>query len=341
MTADRRDWISRRIRVAVGQRLLLGLAPSLLAIALVLALGYYGEIGREAPEYVVSGAAALALLSLGLTWWNTSYLVRRLQRLGRRDGGLGDAGLVGDDEDPSGDDFDRIEREVARLSDALATSARERALDHEALERRLHEQATLLAATVRGVTAQLDEVRLPVHILLDARFGELNENQEELLVAARAAADGIDAAVRRLAVVADADRDALVVRTEPVALNDVVRAVLPMVRAMTDRRSVRLDVALEPALPRVWANRAALAEAIALVAGLAAERLEEAQTLTITTVPGEKWCALRIAPAEPSLLDEPLVIGALRVLRAQEATARLVEGAVEIDLPRVLAAPSS
>jgi hypothetical protein len=61
VTTDRSDWISRRIRVAVGQRLLLGLAPSLLAVALVVALGYYGEIGREAPEYVVSGAAALAL----------------------------------------------------------------------------------------------------------------------------------------------------------------------------------------------------------------------------------------------------------------------------------------
>lgn len=341
MTRDRSDWIARRIRLAVGQRLLLGLAPSLLAVGLVVALGYYGEIGREAPEYVVSGAAALALLSLGLTWWNTSYFVRRLQRLGRRDGGLGDAGIVESDTDPSGDDFDRIEREVARLGDALARSTRERVVDHDALERRLHEQATLLAATVRAVTAQMDEVRLPLHILLDARFGELNENQEELLVAARAAADGIDAAVRRLAVVADADRDALVVRTEPVAINDVVRAVLPMVRATADRRNARVDVAFEPALPRVWANRAALAEAIALVAGLAAERLGEGEALLISTIPGAARCTLRIGPAEASLMDEPLVIGALRVLHAQDAAVALVNAAVEIDLPRALAVPSS
>jgi signal transduction histidine kinase len=199
----------------------------------------------------------------------------------------------------------------------------------------------LLAATVRGVTAQMDEVRLPLHILLDARFGELNENQEELLVAARAAADGIDGAVRRLAVVADADRDALMVRTEPVAINDVVRAVLPMVRATADRRNVRVDVALEPALPRVWANRAALAETIALMAGLAAERLGEGDAMSIGTTAEESQCVLQISPAEASLLDEPLVIGAMRVLHAQNATAGVAHGAVEIVLPRTLASPSS
>jgi ABC-type transporter Mla subunit MlaD len=56
------DRLSRRIRLAVGQRLLLGLAPALLAVVVVVALAYYGEIGREAPEYVVAGAAILALL---------------------------------------------------------------------------------------------------------------------------------------------------------------------------------------------------------------------------------------------------------------------------------------
>jgi signal transduction histidine kinase len=197
----------------------------------------------------------------------------------------------------------------------------------------------MLAATLRGVIAQVDEVRLPLHILLEARFGELNENQEELLVAARAGADHIDAAIRRVGVVADADRDALVVRPEPVSLNDVVRAVLPMVRATADRHSARVDLQLEPALPRVWANRAALAEAVALVATLAAERLAEGGALTITTASTAESCSARIAPADASLLDAPLVIAAQRVLQVQSATAQVVGGSLEIILPRALPAP--
>ena len=57
--------------------------------------------------------------------------------------------------------------------------------------------------------AQLDEVRLPLHILLETRFGDLNENQEELLRDARTGADAMNAALRRLAQVVDADCGAL------------------------------------------------------------------------------------------------------------------------------------
>jgi hypothetical protein len=55
-------------------------------------------------------------------------------------------------------------------------------------------------------------VRLPLQILLESPFGELNENQEELLRDARAAADAIDAALRKLGHVADIDRNAFPVQ---------------------------------------------------------------------------------------------------------------------------------
>ncbi|MBL0170084.1 MAG: hypothetical protein IPP90_05025 [Gemmatimonadaceae bacterium] len=333
MSLPRVDRIPQRLRAAIGQRLLLGLAPSLLALGLVIALAYYGEIGREAPEFVVAGAASLAVMSLALTWWNTRYLVGRLRRLGRSDTG-------GTTASRDLDELDRIEREVARLNDALMTLTRERAEEAERFAKQLGEQATMLAATSRGVAAQVDDVRLPLHILLDARFGELNENQEELLSAARSAADGMDAALRRLSMVADADRDALVVRPEFVSLNDIVRAILPMVRASADRRGTRIDVALEPALPRVWANRAALAEAIALIATMAVERVGEGQGLTIGTTPSARECTMHVGPAALSLLDEPLVIAAQRVLRVQGASLRAVGHAIEIVLPRAPAAPS-
>lgn len=321
------DRLSQRIRLAVGQRLLLGLAPALLAVVVVLALAYYGEIGRQAPEYVVAGAAFLAITSLVLTWRNTQYLVSRLRRLGRLDERAG-----GDDATTPLDDLDRIEREVGRLQAALQQSDAQ-ARDERALhDRRLHEQATLLAATVRGATAQLDEVRLPLHILLDARFGSLNENQEELLVAARAGAEGIDAAMRRLATVADADRGSLTVRLEPVSINDVVRAVMPMARASGARRGVHLAVELEPALPRAWADRAALAEAVALLTTRLIESLASSARVTVHTRHTPSHCIVRLEPAVDREASLDIVAG--RLLQEQGILVDVHDGAVELRVPR-------
>lgn len=326
MSTRAREGIAHRISLAVGQRLLLGLAPSLLAVVLVVALRYYGEIGREAPEYVVSAAAVLALTSLLLTWWNTRYIVGRLRRLG---GAVPDARGGG-----AQDDLDRIEGEVTSLRKALNADARAHAQERTQLTQQLHQQSTMLAATVRAVSAQVDEVRLPLHILLDARFGDLNENQEELLVAARTSSDAIDAALRSLTVVTDADRDALSARQESVALNDVVRAVLPMVRTTAERKNTRVDVMLEPALPRVWANRAGLAESLALLATLAVEQLTAGQSLVIATRNGDNHSLITCSPIDPALLNESLAIVAQRLLTAQLAVLRIDGNELTIALPR-------
>jgi hypothetical protein len=95
----------------------------------------------------------------------------------------------------------------------------------EAATRRLREEATMLAAVVRDTMARLDDVRLPLHILLETRFGELNENQEELLRDAQNGADALGEALRRLAQVVDVDRGALATQQELVQVNDVVRAI--------------------------------------------------------------------------------------------------------------------
>jgi len=323
------DRFSRRVRLAVGQRLLLGLAPALLAVVVVLALAYYGELGRQAPEYVVAGAAVLALTSLVLTWRNTRYVVGRLRRLGRLD-----EDALADDVSTPLDDLDRIEHEVVRLNDALQQATAQAEHERKQAAARGVEQATLLAATLRGVTVQLQEIRLPLHILLDARFGVLNENQEELLVAARAGADAIDAAIRRLEIVADADRGALAARLEPVSLNDVVRAVLPMVRASADRRGARVEPELEPALPRAWADRAALAEAVALLATLAAEALGSDESLHLTTSHSASHCTLRMNPFPPDASAATLGVVAQRMLQAQGVALSVSAHAATIEIPR-------
>ena len=254
----------RHASIPVGRRLFIGLVPALLAVLVTAWLAYYGEYGRQVPGGIVAIAAVLSLLSLVVTWINTRYLSARIMRL--------TGAMVGSDTDgrSGSDEFDRIERVVDHLGRALSASeaARERA--NAAAAARLQDEATMLAAVAHDSITQLDEIRLPLHILIESRFGDLNENQEELLREARNAADGMGAALRRLAQLADADRGALPVQQEFVQVNDVVRSILPLARAAAERHGARAEVVLEPGLPRVRADRARLAEALTVIASQAA-----------------------------------------------------------------------
>jgi signal transduction histidine kinase len=255
------------------------LLPSLLAVLLAVGLAYYGEYNRAAPGLIVFSAGVLAIASLVVTWLNTRYLAARIVRLTEaipnNANGIGAPG--------GADEFDQIERAVGHLGSALSASEAERARANAAAATRLRDEATMLAAVVHDTMAQLDEVRLPLHILLETRFGELNENQEELLRDARNASDAIGTALRRLALVADADRGALSMQRELVQVNDVVRAILPLARAAAERQKARVETSLEPGLPRVLADRARLAEALTLLAVDAATRARPDRPLGLTT----------------------------------------------------------
>ena len=285
------NFIRRHASVSVGRRLFVGLLPALLAVLVTAGLAYYGEYGRAVPGIILGTAAVLSVASLVVTWINTRYLSARINRL------TGSMPESEAERQGESDEFDRIERVVDHLGNALSASEAERARLNAAAEARLRDEATMLAAVAHDSIAQLDEVRLPLHILLETRFGDLNENQEELLRDARNAADAMGAALRRLAQVADADRGALAVQRELVQVNDVVRAVLPLARAAAERQGARVDVVLEPGLPRVRADRARLAEALTLFASEAAAATGIERPLVVTTNrrPGS-GVAITIAP---------------------------------------------
>lgn len=333
-------------RLLIGQRLFLGLAPALLAVALVLGLAYYGEYGREAPAVIVVGAGVLAVASLALTWLNARAIARRLARLA----GPAPVTAARRGGDAAGEDeLDRIEATVDRLGSALSASEAERARESAQAAVRLREEAALLAAATAAAIGRLDDLRLPLHILLENRFGELNENQVELLADARAAAELMDAELRRLRTVADADRGALAVTRELVQLNDVVRGVLPGAAAVARRRRARVDAELEPLLPRVHADRARLHEAMAL---LLADAVGHAGGGTVTvatarvgstvvvavTAPGSPGPAApdatgadrsgpaRASPRPPS----PELVLATRLLEAQGSAVRSHGGRTEV-----------
>jgi signal transduction histidine kinase len=283
-------FMTGRVSRSVAWRLAAVVLPSVLAVVLVAGLFYYGELGREAPRVTLIVAAALTLASVAMAWLNATYFAERLSRLAR---------VTGQDHEGSGrtDEFDRIERAVGNLGSALSAAEREKARSDAIAAARLHDQATMLAGVVSDSIAQLDQVRLPLQILLESPFGELNENQEELLRDARAAADAIDTALRRLGQVADIDRDAFVSQQELVQVNDVVRSVLPLARAAADRRGARTQTELEPGLPRVVADRARLAEALSLFVTDASSAAGPAAPLRIATMrDGGGGAFIRIAP---------------------------------------------
>jgi signal transduction histidine kinase len=282
-------FIKRRVSRAIAWRLAAGVLPSMLAVGLVVGLFYYGEYGRTAPRTILIVATVLTLVSMVVAWANATYFAERLARLARST-----SKVAGGSERT--DEFDRIERAVGKLDSALTAAEANRARSDALAAARLQQEATMLAGVVSDTLAQLDQVRLPLQILLESRFGDLNENQEELLRDARTAADAIDLALRRLGQVADIDRDALPIQRELVQINDVVRSVLPVARAVAERRGARTETSLEPGLPRVVADRARLAEALALFLADSAAESSGSNSLRISTARAGSSAVIRIAP---------------------------------------------
>ena len=313
--------------LSLTARLLLGLLPSLLAAALVAGLVYWGEYGRQAPHVVLAAAGILAAFALGLTILNVRYLVQRFDRLtemikveAARQAPAARTGTT--------DEFDRIEQVVGELGTALTRSVQEKLRADKHSAARLNEQSTLLAALVRDTLSRLDDVRMPLHILLEAKFGELNENQEELLRDARNASDQLDDALRRMGQVAEADRDAMPVQRELVQVNEVVRSILPLIRASAERRGARVDVQLEPAMPRVSADRARLAEALSLLAVAAVGACDEGQMVSLTTRRQGGGVEVALRPWSASAAEDLRVALAYRYLSVQGSVVRITDGAL-------------
>jgi signal transduction histidine kinase len=244
----------------VSHRLFAAVLPAVFGVMLVGALAYWGEYGRTAPGWLVVGAGVAALGSLALAWHNTRYVARRVERL------VGPGGMARL-EAPSGgpDELDSIEEVVDRLSSAVEVATVDRDREREVAAARVREYAALLAETSATVSRQLDEVRLPLQILLDNHFGTLNENQEEMLGAARQAADQAVVELGRLEQIASLDTGALTLRRDSVRLGDVLEGIVPVLRSEGARRGLEITLDVAPGLPRAIADRVRIREAFDLL----------------------------------------------------------------------------
>jgi len=262
--------------VRVGQRLFLAVIPAVLGVVTVAGLAYWGQYAHAAPVMVVVTAAIASVASLAMAWLNTRYVAQRIEQLASKVEGtrrpapkagiraVADAMTGRVIENPGTDELDAIERVVDRHSSALAEAEAGRARAEQTASARIREHGELLGQVAAAVTHALDEIRLPLHILLENRFGDLNENQEEMLESARAAGESTSADLRRLTELADLDRGQLTLRRDRVHLADIIQSLQPTLESEAARAGVRIETDVAPALPPMLADRGRLQEALAL-----------------------------------------------------------------------------
>ena len=262
----------------VGTRLLLAVTPAVVGLAAVAALAYWGQYQRQAPEIVVAVAALGAVASLALAWRNTRYVARRVERIAQR---TADDGRRGHDE------LDAIEHSVAGLADAVRAERVGGAEREAAAAREARESAARLDETIASLTEGVQAVQLPLHILLDSPFGSLNENQEEMLEAARGAAEALEVRLRQARKLVELERGAVPVMAKPVGLGELMRPALAIAEARAAKRGLTLRAQLAPGAPRVVVDPAQAQEAITIVLGEAVERAEAGAELQVEAGEGE------------------------------------------------------
>ncbi|MFI5257333.1 MAG: hypothetical protein ACHQRK_08735 [Gemmatimonadales bacterium] len=240
----------------VIHRLYLMMSPAIVAMLLLAALAYWGQYGREAPENLTGLGAIVVLASLATSWANARYVARRLERLS----------VGGSQRGPARphaprDEIDEIERVVDRLSGEVETATTDSAHSVERYDRRAREYARLLVAVADSAADGLEEVRLPLHILLENHFGELNENQEEMLGAARAAAEALDADIISIRQIAELDLNEQPLRRDRVRPAELIEAIRPMLNASAEAAGVTLELEVAPLLPAITGDSARLQDA--------------------------------------------------------------------------------
>jgi signal transduction histidine kinase len=240
--------------VKISQRLFLGVVPSLIGLFTVAGLAYWGEYARKAPTLVVWAAGIASIVALVVAWWNTRYVAHRVERLAARRKRHGQA-----------DELDVIEETVESLDEEATAAKADAARATEDAGRRTIEYATLLAEAVTSASRNLEDARLSLHVLMESHFGELNDNQEEMIGAAREATEAAQAELNHLRQIADIDRGALALRRDLVKPGDLIRSLLPILNAQAVKQGIRILSELEPALPRVVGDRGKLQDALGLI----------------------------------------------------------------------------
>ncbi len=297
----------------IGHRLVLAVVPGVLGLFAVAALTYRGQANRAEPLRLIVITGVATLLSLALAWQNTRYIARRIER-------------------PAGHGPATGESAVSPLA-AVATRLRcdGSADEIDAIER-VQEYAALLAEGASAVSRQIDEIRLPIHILLENHFGTLNENQEEMLACARSAAEAAGTELARLREIAELDRGALNFRRDRIRVGDLLQTLEPQLVADGERAGVGVTIDVLPGLPVVAGDRIRLQEALDLLLRHLVRRALPGSKVRIEMERDQGDVALNVASGSTPTLDATVAL-AQRIIGAHGGRMETRDGLVRILLP--------
>jgi signal transduction histidine kinase len=333
--------------VKISHRLFLAVVPAILGLFTVAGLAYWGHLYRAAPEWVVVAAAIAAVGSLVIAWQNTRFVARRIERLA---GGRGVEPVVGRSPfelvrnaavpgaGASPDELDSIEEVVDRLSGAVSVAEAGSRKREAAAAQRVEEYALLLSEATAAMMRQLDEVRLPLHILLESPFGALNENQLEMLESARAAAEASAIELRRLQELTQLDQGALSLRRDRVRITEVLQSLRPQLQADGERARIQVSLEVPPGLPHVAGDRVRLQEALELLLRHLVRHASPGASIAISARSAEGMLLIEVRGGPAPTLDADIAL-ARRVILAHGGSMEEQAGQTTVLLPAFPTSP--
>jgi K+-sensing histidine kinase KdpD len=194
------------------------------------------------------------------------------------------------------------------------------------------DSAALLVTVAENAIRRLDDVRLPLHILLENRFGDLNENQEELLGSARAAVDAIAEELAAMRQIGELESGTRQLRRDRLKLKDLVGALAPMLHAIAKSRGATIEIDAPPLLSPLHGDGALLSSALAALLGGVIAAATRGSIARVNVA--ESGGRFRIeghggVPSHSTLA----AIAATRAIEAHRGSVRWLDDGVEIDLP--------
>ena len=269
----------------VGMRLQLAALPAVVGAFLVAALAYWGRANYQVPRYLVIIAIVAAASSGIISWRNTRYVAQRIEQLAgptvvRARTGNARAASAETVAAATEDELDQIAATVAGLSTEVAEERSARMQNTLAADARADRFARLLTDALGATAARLQEVQMPLHILLTSPFGELNENQEEMLGAAREAVDAADVELRRIRKLLDIERGTIEFVERPIGVAELLRPSIAIASARAPS-GVRVVADVPDTLPRAVTDPLQTPDAMTSVIASVATRASAGSIITV------------------------------------------------------------
>ncbi len=191
-----------------------------------------------------------------------------------------------------------------------------------------------LADAIGSAERALTEARMPIHILLTTQFGNLNDNQEEMIGAAASALARTAQELSALRALVETDRRVAATRDGPVRVGDIVRALLPELRDQAARSGASIELSIDPGLPKGRGDDSQLRDAIrlALIDDIRFATPGSLVEVTVTATASE--IVVGVCSGARRSVSSSLLL-ADRMLCAQGARLELGDGHTIIGIPRL------